>query len=64
MTEVIQDRALAFIEEKAVAKAPFFAYIAPHAPHTRATPTPDTEGYFFDWKAPRLPSCTGLALAF
>lgn len=56
MTDLIQDRALDFIEENAANGEPFFAYIAPHAPHVRATPAPDTEGYFFDWVAPRLPS--------
>ena len=34
MTELIQDRALAFIGEQVRADRPFLAYIAPHAPHT------------------------------
>ena len=38
MTDLIQDRALAFIEAQIKADKQFFAYIAPHAPHTRATP--------------------------
>jgi arylsulfatase A-like enzyme len=31
-------------------------YIAPHAPHTRATPAPESDGYFVDEIAPRPPS--------
>ena len=56
MTELIQERAIGFIQEQIAADRQFFAYVAPHAPHTRATPAPGTEGYFFNWTAPRLPS--------
>ena len=38
MTDLIQERALAFIREQIHKDQQFFAYIAPHAPHTRATP--------------------------
>ena len=33
-----------------VAPQPFFAYVAPHAPHTRASPAPGSDGYFHDWQ--------------
>jgi N-acetylglucosamine-6-sulfatase len=38
MTEVIQDQALDFIDERIKDGKQFFAYVAPHAPHCRATP--------------------------
>lgn len=70
MTDLIKDNAFEFIEAQIEAKKPFFAYIAPHAPyvqhifhtihswprHTRATPAPGSDGYFWDWESPRLPS--------
>eukprot|EP00041_Stephanoeca_diplocostata_P019717 m.428607 g.428607 ORF g.428607 m.428607 type:complete len:603 (+) comp21380_c1_seq4:98-1906(+) len=66
MTALIQERAVAFIKNSLQrtqgesaedsARQPFFAYIAPHAPHTRATPMPGTDGYFLGWKAPRFAS--------
>lgn len=56
MTDLISQRAQAFITENLVAQHPFFAYIAPHAPHTRASPAPGTDGYFCGMKAPRTPN--------
>ena len=56
MTDLIANRSLAWMETQLEAKRPFFAYIAPHAPHTRATPAPGTDGYFVDEQAPRKPS--------
>ena len=56
MTDLIRERALAFVKGEIAAQRQFFAYVAPHAPHTRATPSPGTEGYFWGQKAPRKPS--------
>lgn len=56
MTDLIQDRALKFINDSIAADKQFFAYIAPHAPHTRATPPNYAQSYFWDKKAPRSPS--------
>ena len=56
MTDLIQNRSLAWMGEQLVAERPFFAYIAPHAPHTRATPAPGTDGYFVNERAPRTPA--------
>eukprot|EP00054_Salpingoeca_dolichothecata_P016564 m.97355 g.97355 ORF g.97355 m.97355 type:complete len:550 (-) comp22037_c0_seq4:83-1732(-) len=56
MTTLIRDRAVEFLNESRDDDRPFFAYVAPHAPHTRATPQPGTEGYFNDLKAPRTPA--------
>ena len=55
MTDLIQNRSLAWMGEQLAADRPFFAYIAPHAPHT-ATPAPGTDGYFVDERAPRTPA--------
>ena len=56
MTDLIANRSLAWMAEQLEARRPFFAYIAPHAPHTRATPAPGSDGYFREEVAPRLPS--------
>lgn len=56
MTDLIQDRAIAWIKEMVATPQPFFAYIAPHAPHTRATPPNWARSYFDEQVAPRLPS--------
>ena len=56
MTELIANRSLSWMEVQLRNKQPFFAYIAPHAPHTRATPAPGTDGYFCNITAPRPPS--------
>jgi N-acetylglucosamine-6-sulfatase len=56
MTDLIANRSIVWMSEQIAKKQPFFAYIAPHAPHTRATPAPGSDGYFWDWKAPRLKS--------
>eukprot|EP00038_Savillea_parva_P026063 m.51112 g.51112 ORF g.51112 m.51112 type:complete len:719 (+) comp7286_c0_seq1:47-2203(+) len=56
MTDLIQDRAIAWIKEVAATPGPFFAYIAPHAPHTRATPPTWARSYFEGVEAPRLAS--------
>lgn len=54
MTTLIQEQALAFLRNHS--GEPKFLYVTPHAPHTRATPPPGTDGYFWDAKSPRLPS--------
>ena len=56
MTDLIANRSLDWMHEQIAGNKSFFAYIAPHAPHTRATPAPGSDGYFWDWQAPRLPS--------
>jgi hypothetical protein len=47
MTDLIQAQSLRWLTQQLTAKKRFFAYIAPHAPHVRATPQPHTEGYFW-----------------
>lgn len=56
MTDLIAQQATEWLAAQLKANRRFFAYIAPHAPHVRATPSPGTEGYFWDTQAPRLPS--------
>ncbi len=56
MTALISNRSRVFIQEALEDKKPFFAYIAPHAPHTRATPAVGTDGYFVGRNAPRSPN--------
>ena len=56
MTDLIANRSIDWMREQITENRSFFAYIAPHAPHTRATPAPGSDGYFWDWQAPRLPS--------
>jgi len=56
MTDLIEDRALAWIKEMIASSKPFFAYIAPHAPHTRASPPTWAQSYFDGHVSPRLPS--------
>eukprot|EP00730_Choanoeca_flexa_P002376 TRINITY_DN11027_c0_g1_i9.p1 TRINITY_DN11027_c0_g1~~TRINITY_DN11027_c0_g1_i9.p1 ORF type:complete len:267 (+),score=42.99 TRINITY_DN11027_c0_g1_i9:789-1589(+) len=56
MTQTISQRARAFMQDALQQNKPFFAYVAPHAPHTRATPGPDSRTLFQGVKAPRVPS--------
>jgi len=55
-TDVIANRAEAFIGTSATAGKPFFAYVAPKAPHSPNTPAPRDEHTFDEVKAPRPPS--------
>ena len=55
-TDVLSRKARAFIEQSADAGAPFFAYIAPPAPHEPAIAAPRHEGRFDRHEAPRPPS--------
>ena len=55
-TDVLSEKTDAFISNSAAAGTPFFAYVAPVAPHEPATPEPDYADAFDGAKAPRLPS--------
>jgi arylsulfatase A-like enzyme len=57
-TTVIGNMSLAFIRRAMAANAPFMAYVASHAPHGPATPSPTYEGLYStpDVIAPRTPS--------
>ena len=58
MVDVLADMAVDFIQRSALRDAgrPFFAYIAPYAPHHPATPPERYKGLFTDAQAPRTPS--------
>eukprot|EP01046_Picozoa_sp_COSAG06_P003748 COSAG06_NODE_149_length_22026_cov_33.454782_24_plen_146_part_00 len=43
MTDLIAEQALKWLTTQLAAKRRFFAYIAPHAPHVRATPSPGAQ---------------------
>ena len=55
-TDVISRQARAFITQSAAAGQPFFAYIAPKAPHDPADPAPRHADAFPAAQAPRSPS--------
>jgi N-acetylglucosamine-6-sulfatase len=55
-TDVMADRAKTFIGTAATAGKPFFAYVAPKAPHSPYTPAPRDKDTFDEVKAPRPPS--------
>jgi N-acetylglucosamine-6-sulfatase len=55
-TDVIADRAKKFIGTSANAGVPFFAYVAPRAPHSPATPATRDKHTYDGLKARRLPS--------
>jgi N-acetylglucosamine-6-sulfatase len=55
-TDGIAKRAKTFIGATAKAGVPFFAYVAPRAPHSPATPAKRDEHTYDGLKAPRLPS--------
>jgi arylsulfatase A-like enzyme len=55
-TDVLADRARQFIEASIADDAPFFAYIAPHAPHEPNIPALRHETAFADAAPPRLAS--------
>jgi len=56
LTDVIAERARAFIAESAADDRPFFAYVATYAPHGPAPPAPRHAGAFAGVSAPRPPS--------
>ena len=55
-TDVLGRRTKDFIGASAAAGKPFFAYVAPRAPHLAATPAPRDLHAYDDLKAPRSPS--------
>jgi N-acetylglucosamine-6-sulfatase len=55
-TDVIANHAKTFIGRSAEAGLPFFAYVAPKAPHFPATPAPRDLHTYDDLNAPRPPS--------
>ena len=56
MTDVLSRETNAFIENSASRGQPFFAYVAPNAPHLPATPAPRDAHAYDGARAPRLPS--------
>lgn len=56
LTDVIAEKAVAFVRDSAAAESAFFAYIAPYAPHSPATPAPRHADAFASAAAPRVPS--------
>jgi N-acetylglucosamine-6-sulfatase len=55
-TDVLSEQTNAFIANSVSQGTPFFAYVAPVAPHEPATPEPDYAHAFDGAKGPRLPS--------
>jgi N-acetylglucosamine-6-sulfatase len=55
-TDVLNTQVKEFIDASAAQGKPFFAYVAPKAPHSPATPAPRDQHTFDGLKAPRLPS--------
>lgn len=55
-TDVLKSNVQEFIGASATQGKPFFAYVAPYAPHDPATPAPRDRRTFDQEKAPRLPS--------
>jgi arylsulfatase A-like enzyme len=55
-TSQIGNRSLEFIEAAVALKAPFVAYLGPHAPHYSADSPPWARGNFADVTAPRTPA--------
>ncbi|MDQ3924582.1 MAG: sulfatase [Actinomycetota bacterium] len=55
-TDVLSGQAADFVSRAASNDQPFFAYVAPTAPHSPATPAERHKGAFADEEAPRPPS--------
>ena len=55
-TDVLSRQATEFVRQAAPEERPFFAYVAPTAPHEPAAPAERHERAFADEKAPRPPS--------
>ena len=55
-TDVYGSKAIQFIQESLAQNQPFFAYIAPFAPHKPATPAPRHAGMYGSLELPRPPS--------
>ena len=56
LTDVLTAKADAFVRDAAAAGEPFFAYVAPYAPHLPATPAAAHAGEFADATLPAPPS--------
>jgi N-acetylglucosamine-6-sulfatase len=56
LTDVLRKRTQQFIGAQVARGRPFFAYVAPIAPHGPQIPAPRHQHYFDGEKAPRLPS--------
>ena len=56
ITDVLSRNTDSFIKKNAPRRQPFFAYVAPIAPHVPATPAPRDLHTYDGLKAPRLPS--------
>ncbi|CAA9436857.1 MAG: Choline-sulfatase [uncultured Rubrobacteraceae bacterium] len=56
LTDVLSEKATDFVRRAAADDAPFFAYVAPTAPHSPATPAERHKGTLSDEAAPRSPS--------
>jgi N-acetylglucosamine-6-sulfatase len=56
LTDVLSGKATDFVRRAAAEDTPFFAYVAPTAPHSPATPAERHKGTLSDKAAPRLPS--------
>ena len=56
LTDVLSGHATDFVRRAATEDDPFFAYVAPIAPHNPATPAERHEGAFADEEVPRSPS--------
>jgi N-acetylglucosamine-6-sulfatase len=55
-TDVIKSKAVQFVSDSVARGEPFFAYVAPFAPHYPSTPAPRDEHDYDNTQAPRLPS--------
>jgi N-acetylglucosamine-6-sulfatase len=55
-TDVLNSQVQEFIRANAGQSKPFFAYVAPYAPHDPSRPAPRDKNTFNGLKAPRLPS--------
>src|SRR5215216_4676114 len=56
LTDVLSEHATDFVRRAAAEDDPFFAYVAPIAPHNPATPAERHKGAFADEEVPRSPS--------
>jgi N-acetylglucosamine-6-sulfatase len=56
LTDVLSGHATDFVRRSAAEDDPFFAYVAPIAPHNPATPAERHEGAFAEEEVPRSPS--------
>lgn len=61
LTDVLRDKTLDFLNANAGRKKPFFAMIAPPAPHAPFTPAERHREAYADVKAPRTPNFNRLS---